>query len=44
MYRMFSCIINFFTQKKRIPIHVFSEQYRNGYNKLWIDSLRNYKP
>jgi hypothetical protein len=43
---MFDCIINFFTQKenKKENNTIFSEQYRNGYNKLWINSLRNYKP
>jgi hypothetical protein len=39
---MFDCITNFFTQKQNKTI--FSKQYRNGYNKLWINSLRNYKP
>ena len=23
---------------------LFNEQYRIAYNKLWINSLRNYKP
>jgi hypothetical protein len=41
---MFDCIINFFTQKQKQNNTIFSQQYRNGYNKLWINSLRNYKP
>jgi hypothetical protein len=39
---MFDCIIKFFTQKQDKT--VFSQQYINGYKKLWINSLRNYRP
>ncbi len=39
---MLNCIINFFSIKKDKTI--FSKQYRSGYNKLWINNLRNYKP
>lgn len=39
---MFDCIIKFFTQKQDKTI--FGQQYRNGYNKLWINGLRNYHP
>ena len=39
---MFECIIKFFTEKQNRT--VFNKHYRNGYNKLWINSLRNYKP
>jgi len=39
---MFDYIINFFTKKQNKTI--FSKQYRNGYNNLWINTLRNYRP
>ena len=40
---MFKCIINFFKPNNNKP-PVFDEQYRKGYNKLWINSLKNYYP
>ena len=40
---MFNCIINFFSMKQKNKT-LFSEQYRIGYKKLWIDNLRDYKP
>ncbi len=39
---MFDFIIKFFTEKQDKTI--FSKQYRNGYTKLWIQGLRDYKP
>jgi len=39
---MFSFIINFFSIKKDKT--VFSKQYRTGYNKLWINNIKDYKP
>jgi hypothetical protein len=40
---MFNCIINFFKpNNNKAP--VFDAQYRKGYNKLWINSLKNYHP
>jgi hypothetical protein len=50
---MFNYIINFFTKsqseiKKETQTqphnHLFNEQYRNAYNKLWIEKIRNYCP
>jgi hypothetical protein len=40
---MINCIINFFSMKQKDKT-LFSEQYRIGYKKLWIDNLRDYKP
>ena len=40
---MFNFIINFFTTNKKDKT-VFNKQYRNGYNKLWINNLRDYNP
>lgn len=50
---MFNCIINFFTKsqseikKDNQSQHynqLFNQQYRNAYNKLWIEKIRNYYP
>lgn len=52
---MFNYIINFFTKtqseikkdnqvQSRPQNHLFNEQYRNAYNKLWIKKIRNYYP
>jgi hypothetical protein len=38
---MFSFIRFFRINEKNI---VFDKQYRVGYNKLWINSIRNYRP
>lgn len=35
--------ITFFTITKKDKT-IFSKQYRSGYNKLWINNLRDYKP
>jgi hypothetical protein len=37
-----SYIVKFFTKNKNPQ--VFSKDYRDGYNKLWINNLRDYKP
>ena len=52
---MFNYIINFFkksqSEVKKQPHneekqnnHLFNEQYRRAYNKLWIERIRNYHP
>ena len=50
---MFNYIINFFTKSQseiknnnqtQNNNHLFNEQYRNAYNKLWIKKIRNYYP
>jgi hypothetical protein len=44
---MFNYIINFFTKGQpdnQTHNHLFNEQYRNAYNKLWIKKIRNYYP
>lgn len=40
---MFNFITNFFTINQKDKT-IFSKQYRGGYNKLWINNLRDYKP
>ena len=40
---MFNFIFNFFTVNEKDK-KIFSKEYRSGYNKLWIDNLRDYKP
>lgn len=40
---MFECVSKFFKSKNN-NYTVFDKQYRNGYNKLWINKLRNYCP
>jgi len=40
---MINCIINFFSIKQKDKT-IFSKNYRIGYNKLWIENLRGYKP
>ena len=39
---MFSFISKFCRTNKNTP--VFSKEYRDGYNKLWINSIRDYQP
>lgn len=39
MYNYF--IKLFSTKKKNI---VFNSEYRQGYNKLWINNIKNYTP
>ncbi len=47
---MFHFIIHFFnknqdkSQGKNEKFCIYSEQYRNSYNKLWIQELNNYNP
>ncbi len=50
---MFNYIINFFSKsqseiKKETQLqhdnHLFNQQYRRSYNKLWIEKIRNYHP
>lgn len=40
---MFSFIIDFFSMNQKDKT-VFSKQYRTGYNKLWINNIKDYKP
>ena len=40
---MFSQIVRFFKFNKKTA-KIFDERYRKGYNKLWIQDLRNYQP
>lgn len=30
--------------KEKQNNHLFNEQYRRAYNKLWIEKIRNYHP
>ena len=39
---MFSYIVKFFSISKKND--VFDKEYRTGYNKLWINSIRDYRP
>jgi hypothetical protein len=39
---MFNYIFRFFNVNKKEQ--VFDKQYRNGYNKLWINNLKNFYP
>lgn len=39
---MFSYIVKFFSISKKNT--VFDKEYRTGYNKLWINSIRDYRP
>ena len=44
---MFDFIINFFNnnnKKNQNFCNIYNEQYRNSYNKLWIEKIRNYSP
>lgn len=51
---MFQFIVNFFHQKQNQNepfiqkrdnrYNVFNEQYRDAYNRLWIQELRDYCP
>jgi hypothetical protein len=52
---MFNCILRFFNKeqeqeqtknqaKTQYQDQIFNKQYRNSYNKLWIQNLRNYYP
>lgn len=40
---MIKRITNFFKMKNN-NYQLFNKQYRNGYNRLWINSLHNYSP
>jgi len=40
---MINIIFRFFTNDKK-ENKLFDKHYRNGYNKLWINTLRNYTP
>ena len=42
IYYMFKCIVNFL-RTNREP-KVFNKSYRDGYNKLWINNIRDYRP
>ena len=39
---MFSFVSKFFKTTKNNT--VFSKEYRDGYSKLWINSIRDYQP
>jgi hypothetical protein len=39
---MFSYIVNFLSAGKQHC--VYNKDYRVGYNKLWINKIRNYRP
>lgn len=39
---MFGYIVKIFSTSKKNT--AFDKEYRTGYNKLWINSLRNYRP
>lgn len=42
---MFNCIINFFNNNKnKNKNYIFNKEYRNSYNKLWIQQIQNYYP
>ena len=53
---MFKYILHFFNKKQeeeeqfknqaktQPQDQIFNKQYRNAYNKLWIQNLRNYYP
>lgn len=48
---MFNFIINFFNKNENENQNknekfciMYSEEYRNSYNKLWIKNLQNYSP
>lgn len=46
---MFNCIINFFNNNKNKnknenTNYIFNKEYRNSYNKLWIQQIQNYYP
>lgn len=40
---MIQYISNFF-KIKSYNYQPFNKQYRDGYNRLWINNLRNYSP
>ena len=39
---MISYIVKFLRNNKKIV--VFNKEYREGYNKLWINNIRDYYP
>jgi hypothetical protein len=42
---MISYIVHFFLQNQtKNKVNMFNKKYRNGYNKLWINNIQNYKP
>jgi hypothetical protein len=40
---MYSYFIKLFNIKGKKRI-IFNEEYRNGYNKLWINNIKDYSP
>ena len=40
---MFSYIVSFVSRNKQND-NLFHKKYRQGYNKLWINSIKNYTP
>jgi hypothetical protein len=39
---MFRFLLEFLRPNKENTL--FNKEYRSGYNKLWINSIRNYRP
>ena len=39
---MITCIVKFLRNNKKNV--VFNKEYREGYNKLWINNIRDYYP
>ena len=39
---MFHFIVKFFQTNRNTK--VFDKRYRDGYNKLWINNIRDYQP
>lgn len=39
---MIKYILNFLATNKKN--NIFTKQYTDNYNKLWIDSIKNYTP
>ena len=40
---MINNIIKFFRIDKKAD-YVFNKEYRNAYNKLWVNNIRDYNP
>jgi hypothetical protein len=39
---MFNFLVKFLSKNKNT--NVYSKEYREGYNKLWINNIRDYSP
>ena len=42
---MLNFIVNFFNKNQNQNLcNIYNKQYRDSYNKLWIEKIRNYRP